>query len=121
MSGAASAVEVAVASDRLSANKLFASDARRAASVGAGVLDRHQASDDERDEQEQHEVQQLPRVGDDDREARLGEQEVIDEERRDGRQDGWDRAGEGTGRHDRDEIDGRRIVDADEFAFEQAR
>ena len=32
MSGAASAVEVAVASDRLSANKLFASDARLAAS-----------------------------------------------------------------------------------------
>ena len=83
------------------------------------MLDRDQATDDERDEQEQHEVQQLPRIGDDDREARIGEQEVIDEECRDGRQDGWDRARESTGRHDRDEIDGRRIVDANEFAFEQ--
>ncbi len=44
-------------------------------------------ADGEGDDEDQDEVEQLARVGDREREARLGEQQVVDQERRDGRDD----------------------------------
>ena len=52
---------------------------------GALAPERGQAPDGERHDQDEHEVEQLARVGHDERQAGLGEQDVVDEERDDGR------------------------------------
>ena len=50
---------------------------------GTLPTERGEAADGEGDDEDEHEVEQLARVGDREREARLGEQQVVDEERRD--------------------------------------
>ena len=59
MSGAASAVDVAVASARLSANKRIGLGGPFGSFLCSCVLDGHEAAHDESDEQEQDEVEHL--------------------------------------------------------------
>ena len=70
-----------------------------------------ESADGEGDDQDQDEVEQLARVGDREREARLGEQQVIDQERRDGRDDRGHGPAEGADNDHPDEVDGRGIGD----------
>ena len=72
--------------------------------------DTREPPDDEGDEQEQHEVEPLGRVRDDEREPRLGEQEVVDDERRDRGDDAGRGAQPGGDDDHGDEVD-RRAVD----------
>ena len=63
MSGAASAVEVAVANALLNAKSVFASAARRAASSARACWTAARRPDDQPHEQQQDEVEHLARIG----------------------------------------------------------
>ena len=70
-----------------------------------------EAADGERDDEDQDEVEQLARVGDREREARLGEQQVVDEERGDGRDDRRHGPAERPDDDHRHEVDRRGVGD----------
>ena len=70
-----------------------------------------EAPDGQRDDEDEHEVEQFARVGDREREARLGEEQVVDEERGDGRDDRRDRAADRPDDDHRHEVDRRGIGD----------
>ena len=86
--------------------------------VGAFALRRHETTHGQGHEQEQDEVEHLARIRDHEREPGFGEQEVVRHERGDGGDDGRDRAGQRTDDDDRDEVDGRGVVDPDGVALE---
>ncbi len=84
-------------------------------------LERGQLTDHDRDEQEQNEVQPLARVGDGEGEDRMDVQEVVQQERRDGRDDRAPRPGdEGDGDHGR-EVDRGGVRDPDVLLEETDR
>lgn len=68
------------------------------------MLDRHESPDGERDEQEQHEVEPFPWLGDGEREPRLRERDVVGEEGHDRRGDSRPGAPQRPDGHDRDEV-----------------
>ena len=78
---------------------------------GALAPESGQAPDGDRHDQDEDEVEQLARVGNHERQARLGEQDVVDEERDDGRAERGGRSGHGSDDDDDDEIDRRGIGD----------
>ena len=72
-----------------------------------------QLADDDADEEQQHDAQPDARLVHRERVARLGEEEVVEDEGGDG---GGDRAGSAADdgrRHDGDEVDGRRVGHAE--------
>ena len=70
-----------------------------------------QAPDGERHDQDEDEVEQLDRVGHDERQSGFGEQDVVDQERDDRRAEGGGRAGHRSDDDDDDEIDRRGVGD----------
>ena len=87
--------------------------------AGSLLAESSQASDDDRDEQEEQQVKPLARVRDREAEPRLGEDEVVDEERRDRGPERRPEAVAQAGDHDWDEVDGRGVLQADGRAFEE--
>ena len=78
---------------------------------GTLTTERGEAPDGQRDDEDEHEVEQLARVGDREREAWLREEQVVDEERGDGRDDRRDRAPDRPDDDHRHEVDRRGIGD----------
>ena len=81
--------------------------------------ERRQPADHDGKDQEEHEVEPLLRVADDEREVGGREQEVVQGERSDGRDEGRQSAERRPGHDHRDEIHRRRIEDADHRALEE--
>ncbi len=94
------------AGDRVQGGRLLRTRLRLGRPVRA---DPREPPDHERDEQEQDEVQPLGRVGDDEREPGLGEQQVVDDEGGDRGDDAGRGAQAGGDDDDRDEIDRRSV------------
>ncbi len=78
---------------------------------GTLTTERGEAPDRQRDDEDEHEVEQFARVGDRERETRLREEQVVDEERGDGRDDRRDRTPDRPDDDHRHEVDRRGIGD----------
>ena len=87
--------------------------------LGPLRAERRQPADDDRHEQEQQQVEPLPRVGDDEAEPRLREDDVVHEERDDRRPERSPQPEAEPRDDDRDEVDGRCVVEPDGRALEQ--
>ena len=87
MTGSTAGVDARVASARLTWNSARASRSRATASSARVALERGELADDDADEQQQEEVHELAGLGHGERVARIDEQEVVEQERRDRRDD----------------------------------
>ena len=96
------------ATDREQAGRLDRAPVRLG---GTLATECREAPDSQRDDENEHEVEQLAGVGDREREAWLGEEQVVDEERGDRRDDSRDRAPDRADDDHRHEVDRRGVGD----------